>query len=214
MSAIRTVLLDLDGTLLDTREWILLAYEHAFRSHGLPLVDRAVLTSQIGRPLEVIYAELAGHDLEPSLTEAHRAFQGENAGLSRPFPGALEAVRRLHGAGMALGAVTSRSQRTSRLTIDLAGMARYFGAVVSAEDAPALKPDPAPLRVALERLGRGAAGAAMVGDTSHDVLAGRALGLLTVAATYGNHGRGVLDSAPDRHVDDVAELPAVLGLRA
>ena len=116
--------------------------------------------------------------------------------------------------GIALAAVTSRSRRTSVESLEAAGVSRFFGAVVSAEDVPTLKPDPAPLRKALELLGRDIEGAAMAGDTAADVVAGKALGMWTVAALYGFHGREVLASAPDTAIETIAELPAALGLAA
>lgn len=188
---VRVVLFDIDGTLLDTREFILSAMEHALRTHGLPVLARAELASQVGRPLEVIYGEM-GVDagLGAALVESHRSFQGENLHLAAAFPGASETLGTLARAGLTLGAVTSRSRRTSVRTMELAGLAPYFDVIVSAEDAAALKPDPAPLLFALGRLGESHEHAAMVGDTRHDIEAGKALGMFTVGATYGFGGEG------------------------
>ena len=170
---------------------------------------RVEMQHLMGLPLEEIYASMSGGEA-PHMVESHRAFQRENLHLSVAFPGAGEVLDTLKQAGIALAAVTSRSRRTSVLTLELAGLAGYFGAIVSAEDAPALKPDPAPLRHALALLGRTAAGAVMVGDTAHDIEAGRALGLLTIAATYGFHGEAVRDAAPDHAIGAITELPGVV----
>ncbi len=209
--AITTVLLDVDGTLLDTRNFIYSAFEHTIAYHGLPPLTRAELQPRMGLPLEQIYASMC-QEHAPLLVETHRTFQGHNLHLSIAFAGSMEALEALRDAGAALAAVTSRSRRTSVSTLEQAGLARYFDAIVSAEDGGGLKPDPAPLRHALTVLGRDASTAAMVGDTPHDIEAGKALGIFTVAATYGFRGETVLESNPDAAIRSIVELPHVLGL--
>jgi pyrophosphatase PpaX len=208
---IETVLLDVDGTLLDTREFILQAFEFTCARHGIDAPTREVLSSQVGLSLEEIYESLE-REHATLLIETHRAFQVENLHLARAFPGVAETLEALRGAGLALAAVTSRSRRTSVLTLELTGLAPWFDTVVSAEDAQPLKPDPAPLRFALERLGRHHSTAAMVGDTAHDVSAGKALGTHTVAVTYGFAGASVRESLPDAVIESFVELPQALGL--
>jgi pyrophosphatase PpaX len=202
-------LLDVDGTLLDTREFIYAAFEHTIAHHRLPPLTRAQMQHQMGLPLEAIYGWMGEDDVLP-LIETHRSFQAANLALSAPFEGAAEALARLRAAGLKMAAVTSRSSRTSVLTLERAGLAQYFDAVVSAEDGGGLKPDPAPLRHALAMLCRGTAGAAMVGDSPHDIEAGKALGLFTIAATYGFHESAVVEARPDIAISRVSELPAAL----
>ncbi|MCC6418908.1 MAG: HAD family hydrolase [Gemmataceae bacterium] len=211
MQTLHTVLFDVDGTLLDTREFIFAAFEAVCRAERIGFPGRNVLAARMGEPLETIYARLGAADAA-RCCDRHRAFQLENLHLASPFPGVAESLGRLCHAGIALAAVTTRSCRTSLVTLEQAGIASLFGAVVSAEDAPALKPDPAPLRAALTRLGRPAVGAAMVGDTVADMLAGRALGLFTLGVTYGFHGEGVRSGSPDAVVHEVAAIPGALGV--
>lgn len=208
---LQAVLLDIDGTVLDTREFIFAAFEHAFVHHKLPPPPREELSRHVGqRELQDIYSDFA-EQFSSAMTEMHRDFQRANLHLAIPFPGAAEALAKLTGAGLRLAAVTSRSQRTSVHTLELADVARYFETVVSAEDVQRLKPDPEPLLVALERLGCPPEASAMVGDTAADVEAGRAAGVFTVAATYGFQGRDVLSSGPDAVIGAIGELPRLLG---
>jgi pyrophosphatase PpaX len=204
-----TVLLDIDGTLLDTREFILSAFEHTFRSHGGTPPPRDILSARVGLPLEHMYEELteAATDV---LIETHRSFQEQHLHLVTHFPGVHDALENLRAQGISMAAVTSRSRRTSLATLELAGIEGFFETVVSAEDTPALKPDPAPLRLALARLRAEAPGAVMVGDTAHDVHAGRAAGVHTVAVTYGFQGQAVIETAPDAVIHDVRELPLAI----
>lgn len=209
---LETVLFDVDGTLLDTREFIFQAFEHACAEHGLAVPRREQLTPLIGQRLDAIYVRLGATD-PAACCETHRTFQERHLDLAAPFPGVHEALGRLREAGLTLAAVTTRSRRTSLLTLELAGIGQTFATVVSAEDAPAVKPDPAPLRLALQRAGRTAEGAAMVGDTPADVLAGRALSLYTVAVTYGFHGLEVAAAHPDALAHTVADIPPALGVQ-
>jgi pyrophosphatase PpaX len=209
---VSTVLLDVDGTLLDTREFILAAFEHTLACAGLPLPGRVDLAMLVGPPLESIYAGLAGDARAPALVEEHRSFQERNLALAGPFAGAAATLEALRSRGLRLGAVTSRSRRTSLASLDAAGLLPLLGVVVSAEDAVALKPDPRHLQAALDALGADGVGVAMVGDTPADIAGGRNIGALTVAALYGFHGAAVLDAKPDRTIGDIRELPGALGL--
>ena len=209
---VRTLLLDVDGTLLDTREFIYSAFEHTRARAGLPPMARPAIQPLMGLPLEVIYASMGGAPVA-EMVAWHRAFQRDHLDLAVAFPSAAEVLAALQQAGVRMAAVTSRSRATSLVTLENAALARFFSAVVSAEDAAALKPDPAPLRVALHRLQHEGGRVAMAGDTPHDIEAGRAIGAVTIAATYGFQPREVLASSdPDTFIDTLDELPAAVGL--
>lgn len=223
---IRTLLLDLDGTVLDTREFILAAMIHTLEEHNVAGPSRedlrayvdssarpevAWLSSLVGLPLEHIYARISGSDPAP-LMESHRSFQEQNLELVTAFPGAHDTLASLRDAGVRIAAVTSRSKRTSLRSLEVVGLASFFEVVVSAEDTPSLKPDPAPLRHALALLGADKAGAAVAGDTAHDIVAGQALGIRTVGVTYGFGPEAVRAAHPDALIESIAELPAAIGI--
>lgn len=209
---IGSILFDVDGTLLDTTEFILSAYEHALGVLGLPVPTREELSRTVGIPLEQNYDNLAGRHRDEAI-ELHRAYQRERIDLVPAFPGTAEVLATLKDAGIAVAAVTSRSNRTSVKTLEAARLDHLLGAVVSAEDAPALKPDPAPLRRAHELLGSPEGPVVMVGDAHQDIEAGKAFSATTVAATYGFHGKAVLETGPDYVIAAISELPAVLDIR-
>jgi HAD superfamily hydrolase (TIGR01509 family) len=201
---VSTVLLDVDGTLLDTREFIFAAFEHTLRAFELPARSRDELARLVGPPLEAIYRDIGGGN-EPD-------FQVANLHLAVAFAGAAETLVYLRDRGVRLAAVTSRSRRTSVASLEQTGLLQLLEAVVSAEDAEALKPDPRHLRAALEALAVDGNGVAMVGDTPADIAGGRNIGAFTVAALYGFHGPAVLDSHPDAGIEDIRDLPRALGL--
>ena len=206
------VLFDVDGTLLDTTEFIYGGFDHTLAAHGHAPTERTAYARVMGKPLDVCYIELAPGGDPVLLCETHRVWQADNLHLSVAFPEADAVLRRLRDAGLRLAAITSRSRRTSVRTLELAGLAGYLDLVLSAEDAGAIKPDPAPLLLALERLGVPPAAAVMVGDTDADILAGKAAGVRTVGVTYGFHGPDVAAAGPDATIDRLDELPLLLGI--
>lgn len=206
---IQAVLFDVDGTLLDTTEFIFGAYAHACEAFGILSPGREWLALQIGRKLEDVYDDFAP-EFRDDMIEVHRTFQATHLELATPFAGAVETLEAIKTAGLRIAAVTSRSNRTSRDSLVVAGIAGYFDTVISAEDAVALKPDPAPLAEAVERLRVEKQTAIMVGDSLHDVHAAHNYGIPVVAVTYGFPGRTVLEANPTIHIDDIRLLPPLI----
>jgi len=211
-SGVRAVLFDVDGTLLDTTAFIYGGFDHTLAAHGYQPAGRAAYARVMGKPLEVCYVKLAPDGDPALLCETHRAWQADNLHLSIAFPEAEHVLRTLRDAGLRLAAITSRSARTSVRTLEQAGLAPYLDLVLSAEDVTAIKPDPAPLRLALERLRVEPAAAVMVGDTDADILAGKAAGLRTIGVTYGFHGEDVAAAGPDATIDQLGALLHLLGI--
>ena len=208
----QAALFDIDGTLLDSTEFILGAMEHAFRAHGMAPPTRQVLAQTMGPSLQECYRILAPQADLAALCTAHRAWQRERMDLVRPYPHAAATLARLREAGVKLAAVTARSRTSSLGTLDGAGLGAFITVTISAEDAPRVKPHPDPLHLALERLGVRPAEAVMVGDTLVDIAAGKAAGVMTVAALYGFGGQALASAGADYLIRDIAEVvPIILG---
>ena len=213
MPLFKAVLFDIDGTLLDTSEFIFQAYEHTLGAHGLSQAGRTGIASLIGKPLDTCYRMLTGLNDVTELCASHRAFQMAHLDLALAYPGARTTLEMLAAAGVRIAAITTRSGATATTTLELTGIAPYVEYVVALEDVEHLKPHPEPLYKALDYLAVGPEHAAMVGDTDVDVLAGKNAGATTVGVTYGFHGKRIADSEPDYLIDDIRELaPIVLAL--
>ena len=208
-SMITTALLDLDGTVLDSTEFFFAAFAHTAATFDFLIPSREESLKLVGPPLEQLYAQFSDAPMA-ELCDTHRSFQERNLNLIAAFEGAGAALAQLRERGIAIAAVTTRSNRTSRDSLANAGLLAFFDAVVSAEDSPYHKPDPAPLRIALERLNRGSFGAVMVGDTAADIGAGKALGIPTIGVTYGFAGPAIADHHPDELIHHIRELPATI----
>jgi len=181
-----TVLFDLDGTVVDTRELIRQSHRHAVTTVlGRDMPDDELLAN-VGRPL---IEQMAAFDADRAddLLDAQRAWNhAHTAELIRPYPGVAQMLAGLKGAGCRTGVVTSKSGPTVQLAFDaLPEVAAHIDVLVAVEDTPVHKPGPEPVLLALDRLGADAADACYVGDAPFDVAAGRAAGVTTVGVTWG-----------------------------
>ena len=184
---IETVLFDLDGTLLDSIPLLLGAYRHVTAAHrGRPLPDELFLRG-VGTPLLVQIADFARDEAESqSMLEGFRAyFRAHHDTQMHGFPGASEVVRALHEQGVPMAIVTSKKRRSTQAGLDFLGLSDILPVRVCADDVERPKPHPEPVIKALEVLGADPATAVFVGDSTHDLAAGRAAGVHTAAALWG-----------------------------
>jgi HAD superfamily hydrolase (TIGR01509 family) len=206
------LLWDLDGTLVDGEAAIHDAFEHALRERGHPAVPRAQVAARIGIPLRLMFRDLLGvDDVESAaLVRSYRArFEETAPKLVRAAPGALDAIAAFPDAPMAV--VTTKAVEPARTVLRALGLEARMGAVVGVDTVRRPKPDPEGVRVALARLGVGAARAVFVGDTVMDVLAGKGASVRTVAVTNGHGDEDELRAcAPDALVPDLTHLSKVV----
>jgi pyrophosphatase PpaX len=211
MKGITTLLFDIDGTVLDTKEFILQATEFALRALGHNVPERDFISKIVGTPFPQYYLDLGGSiEHAPKLVELHRLFQFENFHLSKPFNNTVETLLALKNKKYKIAAVTTRSKKTSIQTIMNAGLLDVFDTIVSFEDTGGKKPDPAPLFQALEILGETADRAVMIGDSHLDIQAGKNAGVKTIRATYGFHQDKLDEPKPDFTIDDIKDLLKLL----
>jgi len=222
--AVRAVLFDLDGTLLDTAADIALALRRALADRGLPAPADEVVRTMIGKGTPMLVRR-ANDALALGLDEAAQAqvldgfmdhygrMQELGESGAQPFPGAIEGLRALHRAGVPLGVVTNKYHRFAVGLLRLRGIDELFGVVVGGDSCERRKPDPQPLLFAAAQLGTDPRETLMVGDSVNDVGAARAAGMTVVCVPYGyNEGQDARLLPADVFVETIAELPALLGL--
>ncbi len=204
-------LFDIDGTILDTDQFVFQAFKHSLMVHRGREVNRDDISFVLSKPLEECYILLEPDYDSKKLAQTHRDFQRANLHLSIPFGNSSDVLRRLSEAGVKIAAVTTRGSDSLNKTLELAGILGYFDAVISADDVTNHKPHPEPVQKALEILMSSPQRAIMIGDSEVDVLAGKQAGTKTIGVTYGFHGEKVRESNPDYVVDDISEvLPLIL----
>ena len=208
--ATTTILCDLDGTLVDSRRDIAVAFQHAWRTviGGIP-PSAAAIAQHIGKPLAEILIELGGMLSPLLLSKFLTAYRGmyarQDARLSQPYPGVLLTLQAL--SNFMLGVVTTKEPGQAKIVLRRLALISFFQHVQGASVDLRLKPAPDSILAALATLHSAPANALMVGDTPADVLAGKAAGTMTCAVTYGFGMREALfQCAPDYVIDSFGEL--------
>lgn len=215
LSSLEAVLFDLDGTVVNTIPHILASFRHATAEVlGAPLSDEELL-HHVGVPLARQMRYFTDdEETAEQLLVAYRAFNHRTHDeMARLFPNTLTALDALSAAGMPMGIVTSKSRMMADRAITLFDLGRYFPVVVTADDTPTHKPDPVPVLYGAQQLGIDPARTVYVGDSPADIESGKGAGAATVGATWGVASRERLAVAgPDAIIDDIGELPRLLGI--
>jgi len=182
----RTVLFDLDGTLVDSAAIILASMRHAAQTVLRREIPDEELMAAVGGPGLRAQMEALSPERVDELVDV---YSEHNIGLHRdlqPCAGILDVVATLHAEGRRLGIVTAKRRATLELAFEvLPALSDFFEVTIAAEDTDRHKPHPEPLLEALARLGEEPRGAAYVGDSPFDVEAAKAAGMHAVAVTWG-----------------------------
>jgi pyrophosphatase PpaX len=188
---ISTVLFDLDGTLLDSVPLIMSGYRHVMNRHLGTVPPDDLFLRGIGTPLLVQLGEFARDEdeLQAMLVDFRTYFAEHHDSLMAIFPGAVEVVREVHDRGIPLGLVTSKQRPSTTTGLEMMGVLDCFGVLVCADDVTRPKPDAEPVLQALQALDADPASAVFIGDSTHDLAAGRAAGVRTAAALWGSTAR-------------------------
>jgi phosphoglycolate phosphatase len=190
-----TVLLDLDGTLIDSAPGILGSLAAAFTELGIPLPDGGLPRTLLGPPLYRSLPTLVGADRAPQVLAAYRRIYGE-AGIREclPFDGIEALLRDLADDGVTLAVATSKAQVYAEKIVEHRGWTELF-ATVCGDTLDAARPTKADVvGEALRRLG-GAVDAVMVGDRLHDVEGAAVHGLDCLGVGWGYAAPGELEKA-------------------
>lgn len=204
------VLLDIDGTLLDSNDAHARSWVDVFQRHGLPPTFEQV-RALIGKGGDKVLAELLGID--------HESPQGKQLGDERrdiflqrylpdlkPTPGARELVQRLRDEEIQVVIATSAKGQELQALLKAAGVEDLIDEATTSDDADSSKPDPDIVQAALVKSGVQAVEAMMVGDTPYDIQAARAAGVDSIALRCG----GWWDDAALREAVAIYDHPAAM----
>jgi pyrophosphatase PpaX len=206
------VLFDLDGTVIDSGAIILASMRHAAREVlGVEVPDEQLMAAVGGPGLEAQMRALSP-DRADELVTVYRAHNEPLHDELVCCAGMDEVLVQLKDEGRRLGIVTAKRRQTVELAFARIPIEHLFETVVGGDETKKHKPDPAPLLLALERLGAAPDDAVYVGDAPFDVKAAKAAGLYSVGVSWGGiHGRERLEAEePDALVDTTEELLGVL----
>ena len=199
LDGIDLVAFDLDGTLIDSVPDLALAVDAALADLDLPAAGEARVRDWVGNGSLVL------------MERAHSAFlahYGRDPGAhTRLYPGVRECLDALRERGLPLALVTNKPHAFIAPLLEGLGLYEHFALCLGGDSLPEKKPHPAPLLHLASHFALAPSRCLMVGDSRHDIAAGRAAGFRTLAVPYGyNHGEPVQASAPDGVVESLAEL--------
>lgn len=200
--AVRAVLLDLDGTLLDTVLDLHAAANGMLRDLGRAEVAIEDIRAYVGRGIpNLVKRVLAGNleaadDPDPPPNAALDSFKRHyaecNGHCAKAFPGVMEGLAALRALKLPLGVITNKAHAFTMPLLQRTGLAPYMTVVVSGDLLPRAKPDPMPVVWACGRLDVSPAETLLIGDSVHDFKAGRAAGCRVFLVPYGyNEGQDV-----------------------
>ncbi len=208
MPQLTTVLFDLDGTIIDSVRLIIDSYHHTLRTHGLPARTDEEWLAGIGTPLRIQFADWAEHPGIEQMIQTYREFNlTHHDSRVLAYPGVADMVLAIRAAGFRTGMVTSKNRSGAERGLRIAGLEGTMDVLVGADDVENPKPHPEPVFKALDHLGVSAAETIYVGDSVHDMQAGRAAGVRTAAVLWGPFARSHLEpSEPDFWLEQPGDL--------
>ena len=212
---IKVVIFDLDGTLLDSSRPISMSWRHTMETLvGRGITDEEIrltmgemLIDSMRRMMPEVEAEYA--------LDFYRTYQrGIFLDQIYLYDGAEDVLRTLKEAGYKNLLLTSRLNSSTFRALDKFGITGLFDAVLTASESKKFKPDPGPVLEILEMIGAGPEEAIMIGDTGHDIEAGKAAGVFTVLVDWSlalPPGEAREEApAPDAIIEKLSDVPALL----
>ena len=229
---IEAVIVDLDGTMVDTLGDFEVALNRSLAELGLPGVNRALVERTVGKGSEHLIRGVLAHQLalpevkgcgqtcpaqsvDALYDRAWAAYQRHylaiNGQFSDVYPGVLDGLQALQQRGLPLACLTNKPLAFARDLLAAKGLDGFFVQVFGGDSFERKKPDPLPIIKTCEALGVDPSATLMVGDSSNDAQAAHAAACPVVLVTYGyNHGEPIRATPANAWLDSLAELPCLL----
>jgi phosphoglycolate phosphatase len=218
MTSSRTVVFDLDGTLVDTAPDLINALNFVLDRESLPPVPLHSARNMIGagaRKLIERGLEIEGREASPAelarLTDDFVAYYAEHiADTSRPFDGLEGALDDLASLGYRFAVCTNKLEWLSKRLLDQLNLSSRFAAICGADTFGVAKPDPAILRQTVARAGGELSSTIMVGDAGPDIGVARRAGVPVIGVSFGYTDVPIAGLKPDRVIDHMSELKGAI----
>ncbi|MFD2114915.1 pyrophosphatase PpaX [Paenibacillus yanchengensis] len=211
---IKTVLFDLDGTILDTNELIIMSFLQVLENNTPEPLTRDHIIPYMGESLVDQLRKLSGrHDVD-DLVAAYRKISSERHDqYVRLFPDVKEVIQQLRKHQVQIGIVTTKARLTTIRGLEYTGIADLVDAVVTSDDVEKVKPDAEPVVQALQLLKATPQSAIMVGDSAVDIISARRAGVQAVGVSWSLKGKSLLEqSGANYMIDHMRQLYAIVGL--
>lgn len=212
---IELLVFDLDGTLIDSKLDLALAVNATRAELGMPPLPHETVFSYVGDGAPVLIrraiGEQAGEDqLQRSLEFFLGYYRQHMLDNTRLYPGAREALARMHAAGLKMAVLTNKPVRFSRDLLRGLGVAEHFQVVYGGNSFETKKPHPEGLQTVLTELGVPPERTVVVGDSGIDVRTARNAGAWSCGVSYGFQPETFAEDAPDVMADSLEELAEIV----
>jgi pyrophosphatase PpaX len=207
---IKAILLDIDGTMRDSRAMIYHSYQQTFAHFAIDMPGKEGIARYMYTGPEKLFEHFAPDHSTQELTDYYRSILGSVLDKIGVYPGVVETLQILKDKGLTLGVFSASKYAKSDLASG--GLDVFMDVIIDGHTPTRPKPFPDGAELALKQLGVDPADAIMVGDLPADIEAGRAVHLrATVALTHGFGPRQLLQaSGPDYIIDGFPELLSVV----
>jgi len=210
---IRAVLIDLDGTLLDTVPDLADAANAMLAELGRPALPVDTIRDFVGKGIPNLVGRCLGYPGESDAPEAREAlavfkrhYAAVNGRRTRIYPGVLEGLQAIRRAGLKTACVTNKAGAFTDQLLAATGLTDLLDLTVSGDTLPEKKPHPLPFLHLCERFGIAPGEALVIGDSRNDVAGARAAGCPVVCVPYGySEGEDVRDLGADAIVGTLEE---------
>jgi len=217
----KMVLIDVDGTLVDSVPDLAFCVDEMMRQLRLPVRSEAAVRQWVGNGVQrlverALTDDLDGHPDAELFARAMPIFMDlyavNTSQRSRLYDGVREGLDFLRDCvGVKVGCVTNKAEQFTLPLLKDMGIFDRFAIIISGDSLAEKKPHPLPLLHAAERLGVRPEDSLMIGDSKSDVKAARAAGFQIICMSYGyNHGEDIRDYHPDAVIDSMVELRTLL----
>src|SRR6266850_1323757 len=218
MTLPRTVVFDLDGTLVDTAPDLIAALNFVLDREGLPAVPIKSARNMIGagarklieRGLELDGREASFADITRLTSDFIDHYAAHIADESRPFEGLEGALDDLSARDYRFAVCTNKLEWLSKLLLDQLGLSSRFSAICGADTFGVSKPDPAILQQTVARAGGQLSSTVMVGDAGTDIGVARRANVPVIGVDFGYTDVPMADLKPDRLVGHMRDLAAAV----
>lgn len=205
---IRAILFDLDGTLIDSTELILVSFNYVMKEYLQKEVPEEEIRNLFGIPLRKQMALFGTEERADELVERYREHNLQNhEKYLKPIKGAKETLAALKEKGYLLGIVTSKKEDAARLGMQICQIESFFDVFVFSDDVTIHKPEPEPILHALRQLKVSPKEAVYVGDSTYDIISGKKARVETVGVGYTPVSREALKATnPDHWIEKITEI--------
>ena len=214
---IDAVMVDLDGTMVNTLGDFAEALNRMLADLQLPAIAPQAIENMVGKGSEHLIRSVLAHvgaqDIDALYPQAWQRYEHHylaiNGQFADVYPGVLQGLKQLQSMGLRMACLTNKPLSFAQPLLTAKGLDGFFDCVFGGDSFPRKKPDPMPLIETCKALGSDPARTLMVGDSSNDAQAAHAAGCPVVLVSYGyNHGQPITLVKANAHLDSLAQLIA------